>query len=104
MLAGNKKIIIITTIRIITIIIIIIIIIITTILGDLQWIQASLPIQEGGLGISHGLSCKRSIERSTHHQQINDLISLALKRSDVLATKNQWTCSEMMGNALMALH
>ena len=36
---------------------------------------------------THGLSCKRSSDRSTRHQQINDAIWRALKRADVLSTK-----------------
>ena len=35
----------------------------------------------------HGLACKRSADRSTRHQQINDLIWRALKRADILSTK-----------------
>ena len=35
----------------------------------------------------HGLSCKKSAERSVRHQQINDLIWRTLKRSDVPVTK-----------------
>ena len=36
-----------------------------------------------------GLSCKRSSDRSTRHQQINDAIWRALKRADVPSTKEQ---------------
>ena len=35
----------------------------------------------------HGLACKRSAGRSTHHQQLNDLIWRALKRVDIPSTK-----------------
>ena len=37
----------------------------------------------------HGLSCKRSPGRSSHHHQVNDLILRALKRCDVPATKER---------------
>ena len=35
----------------------------------------------------YGLSCKRSIGRSTRHQQLNDIIWRALKRADISANK-----------------